>query len=62
MTERIEVHLNKEQRVKAKVAVSNVNEGDIGEARESGTHEYHLIYWVRQKSTRYYKSSNLEIL
>jgi len=56
------IRLSKGQRVKAKVAVSNVNVGDIGEVRESGEHEHHLIYWVRQKATRYYRASDLEIL
>lgn len=54
------VPLREGWRVKALVAVSNVNVGDIGEVRKTGLAEYHLIYWVRQKATRYYRGLDLE--
>lgn len=47
-------------RVRATVAVTNVNVGDVGEVRHSGMHEYHLVYWIRQKATRYYRGLDLE--
>lgn len=56
------IRLSKGQRIKAKIAVSNVNVDDIGEVRADGEHEFHLIYWLRQKARRYYKGSDMEIL
>jgi hypothetical protein len=47
-------------RVRALKAASNVNVGDIGEARKTGMHEYHLIYWVRQRATSFYRGKDLE--
>jgi hypothetical protein len=60
MSEDTLVALREGWRVRALVAVTNVNVGDIGEVRKSGLSEYHLIYWVRQRSTRYYRGLDLE--
>jgi hypothetical protein len=60
VSEETMVALREGWRVKALAPVSNVNVGDIGEVRKTGLSEYHLIYWVRQKATRYYRGLDLE--
>lgn len=58
----LDIPLKKGWRVRAKVAMSNVNVGDLGEVRKTGLAEWHLIYWIRQNATRYYPAKDLEIL
>lgn len=47
-------------RVRALADGPNVRKGDEGEARKTGMHDFHLIYWIRQKATSYFRATDLE--
>lgn len=49
-------------RVRATTDALNVVAGDLGEIRKTGLHEYHLVFWLRQKATSFYKGTHLERL
>lgn len=47
-------------RVRATAPGPNVRVGDEGEARKTGMHEFHLVYWLRQKATSFHRASDME--